>query len=190
MVVVVGGALLLGACSSSSPSSAGTTTATVAAAATTTTAPATTATTAAESTTTTGGAATTTTTAPMTGAQDLVITAEQRGELVAAGAADHGLTDNDFTGLAPGKTYFAIDHATGTYWAGAALVASPSSTQAQVSTQDDGAYLVFEKPAGGTWKVYDVGATVEPGGKCPVTIPATVMAVWGWKAGTCTPPSF
>jgi len=122
-----------------------------------------------------------------TAVQNLQVTQALRAELLQAGAASHNLPASDYTGLAPGRTYYAYDPATSAYWAGAALVPSTSSTPAQVSVQDDGAYLVFTRPPGGSWRVYSVGMTLIPGAKCPVTVPPAVVSVWGWAPGTCRP---
>ncbi len=167
------GALGLGACSAGSHQAA--TTSTVPPVATTTTA---------NSTSTTS--ASTTTSVPTT--QDLVVTAAIRAQLVAAGAGLNSLVSSDYTGLRPGETYYAFDAATQTYWSGAALSPSPSSMPAQVAAQDDGAYLLFERPQGGAWKVYDVGlAGTSDGSACPVTVPAGVLSLWGWPPGGCRP---
>jgi len=122
-----------------------------------------------------------------TAVQNLAVTNALRAELLKAGAAIHSLPVTDYTGLAPGRTYYAYDPTTSTYWAGAALVPSTSSTPAQVSVQDDGSYLLFRRQAGGSWSVYSVGMTLIPGGKCPVTVPAAVLSAWGWAPGTCRP---
>jgi len=103
-------------------------------------------------------------------------------------AAMNNVPVSGYTGLAPGQTYYAYDPATATYWAGAALVPSAASTPAQVSVQDDGSYILFSRSANGAWTGHPVGATGEPGTSCPVAIPATVVALWGWPAGSCKPP--
>ena len=108
------------------------------------------------------------------------------------GAGGRGLPQPDgrrLHGVVPGRTYYAYDPATSTYWAGAALVPSSSSMPAQVSSQDDGSYLLFTRPANGAWTVYSVGMTGIAGAKCPVPVPASVLAVWGWAPGTCRPAS-
>ncbi|HET6963750.1 MAG TPA: hypothetical protein VFH58_03195 [Acidimicrobiales bacterium] len=120
------------------------------------------------------------------GVENLRVSDAVRSELIGAGAASHGLPASDYTGLVPGETYYAQDHSSGTYWAGAGLIPSESSMQAQVSNQDDGSYLIFVRPSGSDWKVYQVGLPVTP---CPVTIPAAVLRAWGWDAGTCHPPA-
>ncbi len=94
-----------------------------------------------------------------------------------------------YTGLAANKTYYVYDIVTGTYWAGAALVPSSSSTRAQVSVQDDGSYLLFSRPANGTWKAEDVGLSGIGGTTCNVTVPAAVLAIWKWAPGTCRAPN-
>jgi len=127
-----------------------------------------------------------TTTQPTT--SDLVVTDEIRSELVAAGAALNSLPASAYTGLRPGETYYAYDTATQTYWAGAGLLPSSSSTQAQVSTQDDGAYLLFTRTATGAWKAYDVGlAGTADGSPCSITVPSAILQLWNWSAGSCRP---
>jgi hypothetical protein len=119
--------------------------------------------------------------------KNLVVSNTIRGQLLAAGAALHKLPVSDYTGLVKGETYYAYDQATQEHWAGAGLVASKSSTQAQVGNQDDGAYLVFRQKGNGAWRAWDAGI---PGGtnfSCAVKPPATVLAVWSWAPGTCHP---
>ena len=157
-----------------------------------------TSTTARTSTASGSGAATTRTapfgsqpTAPtttVTGTANVAVTDQVRAQLVAAGAALNQLSPADYTGLVPAKTYYAYDAATKTFWAGAGLVPRPASTRAQVSAQDDGAYLLFERPAGGSWKAYAVGlAGTREGGACPVTVPSAVLGVWNWPPASCRP---
>jgi len=137
----------------------------------------------------TGAGSTGSSTTSTTSAQNLHVTTALRAQLVQAGAASHSLTAADYTGLVPGRTYYTYDPATSTYWAGAALVPSSSSMPAQVSSQDDGSYLLFTRPANGAWTVYSVGMTGIAGAKCPVPVPASVLAVWAWAPGTCRPAS-
>ncbi len=174
------GALVLGACSAA-PS----TPATTRSASTSAPHRSTTGTTAGSSTSTTSPS--TTTTAALTTA-NLVVTDEIRSELTAAGAALNSLPATSYTGLRPGETYYAYDAATQTYWASSGLVPSASSMPAQVSTQDDGAYLLFSRPAGGAWKAYAVGLAGTPeGSPCPIAVPAAVLQLWHWAAGRCRP---
>jgi hypothetical protein len=86
----------------------------------------------------------------------------------------------------PGETYYAVD-TDGVYWAGAALDPSPSSIAAQVSSQDDGGYLLFERPMGAGWKVFNVGVAGLAGSPCPIMVPPPVLALWGWPAVSCRP---
>jgi len=149
------------------------------------------------STSTTSAPTTTTTAAPSTTsppstttlptAQNLPVTDTIRAELLQAGAALNSLPASDYTGLQPGMTYYSYDPVTKTYWAGAALAPSPSSLQAQVSAQDDGSYMLFSQPAGGSWTAYTDGTTGEVGSSCPAPVPASVLALWGWATGTCRP---
>jgi len=128
---------------------------------------------------------------PAPGAENLPVTSAVRTALVDAGAKHYGLASSAFTGLGQGTTYYAYDTSTSTYWAGASLVPSPSSYQAGVVVQDDGAYLIFDRPAHGVWQARDVGYS-DTVGDCAayhVSIPAPVVAVWHWVPGTCHPPA-
>ena len=136
-------------------------------------------------TTSSSGAGTTTTSA--TGARNLVVTDTIRTQLVTAGAQLNSLPSSDYTGLRAGETYYAYDPITQTYWAGAGLDPSPSSTQAQIAAQDDGAYILFERGAAGAWKAYDVGLAGTSGTTCPVPVPGSVLGLWGWAPGSCRP---
>jgi len=110
--------------------------------------------------------------------------------LLDAGAKYHSLPSSDYVGLDVGRTYYAFDPATNTYYAAAGLNPSPTSLPAQVGTQDDGAYNLFTKVASSTtWTVYSDGLGAVQGTKCPVALPASVLAAWGWKANSCYPPS-
>jgi hypothetical protein len=94
-------------------------------------------------------------------------------------------------GSGKGTTYYAYDISTSTYWAGASLVPNPSSYEAGVVVQDDGAYLIFDQTAHGAWRARDVGYS-DTVGDCAayhVSIPAAVVAVWHWVPGTCHPPT-
>jgi len=141
---------------------------------------------AAGSTSTRPQPSTTATTALAT--QNLGVTDDVRAALLQAGATLKGLPESDFTGLEPGRTFYAYDAATAMYWAGAGLVPSQSSIQAQVSGQDDGAYLLFSRPANGTWTAYNDGLGGVAGATCPAPVPADVLALWNWPTDTCNPP--
>jgi|SRR5271166_517125 len=184
--LVIATSVTLAACSTktSNPATASRTTAP--STRSTTSAPVSSTTTSSPAATTTSTGAVTTTTAPAT-AQNLTVTSSLRAQLLAVAAAMNNVPVSGYTGLAPTETYYAYDPATSTYWAGAALVPSSSSTPAQVSVQDDGSYVVFSRSAAGAWAGHPVGATGEPGSTCPVAIPPAVVALWGWPAGTCKP---
>ena len=130
----------------------------------------------------------TTSTSAMT--RNLVVTPSVRQSLLDAAAKYHSLPSTDYVGLDAGRTYYAFDPTTDTYYAAAGLNPSPKSLPAQVGTQDDGAYNLFTKLAGAaTWTVYNDGLGGVQGTKCPIMIPAAVLAVWNWKANSCYPPS-
>jgi hypothetical protein len=122
-------------------------------------------------------------------ASNLTVTPAVTAALVTAIAAMHDLHASDYAGLVAGRTYYGIDHATGDYWAGADPIASSSSYQAQVSSQDDGSYVVLRRAPGSSWHGYETGMTnSEPAATCPVSVPPDVLTVWGWAAGSCEPP--
>lgn len=128
-----------------------------------------------------------TTTVPVT--RNLVVTAAVRHDLLAAGARLHQLPTRDYVGLDKGTVYFAFDPANGNFYAAAGLNPSPNSLPAQVGSQDDGAYNLFVRHAGSTsWTVYNDGLGAARGSACPVALPASVLAVWGWKPKSCFPP--
>ena len=130
----------------------------------------------------------TTSTSAMT--RNLVVTPSVRQSLLDAAAKYHSLPSTDYVGLDAGRTFYAFDPTTNTYYAAAGLNPSPKSLPAQVGTQDDGAYNLFTKLAGAaTWTVYNDGLGGVQGTKCPIMIPAAVLAVWNWKANGCYPPS-
>jgi hypothetical protein len=139
--------------------------------------------------TTTTSTTVATTTTMVEPAQNLPITPAVVKSLLQAGAAYHSLPAKDFTGLAPGMTYYAFDPANMTYYAAAGLDASPNSLQAQIGDQDDGGYNIFVRVATATnWTVYNDGLGAAQDVKCPITFPSSVLAVWDWKAGSCFPP--
>ena len=121
------------------------------------------------------------------GAENLVLTAAIRAQLVAAAAKLNGLPASAYLGLVHGDSYYGFDPATNTYWAGGALDPSPSSERAQVSVQDEGGYYIFRKPAGGSWTASAEGMAGIEGAKCSVHIPPALVALWHWPAGACHP---
>jgi hypothetical protein len=122
--------------------------------------------------------------------RNLVVTPSIRQSLLDAAAKYHSLPSSDYVGLDAGRSYYAFDPSTNTYYAAAGLNPSRKSMPAQVGTQDDGAYNLFTKLAGAaTWTVYNDGLGGVQGTKCPIMIPAAVLSVWNWSANSCYPPS-
>lgn len=108
-------------------------------------------------------------------------------QILAAIASYNKLTPADYQGLSEGSVYLAEDGGTGYQYAGAQPIPSMSSTAAQVASQDEGSYLILEKAPGQSWTVMAPTGLMAT---CPAnTPPAAVVAVWGWKAGTCNPSS-
>jgi len=141
----------------------------------------------AQTSTTAAGTAPTTSTP----AVNVPVTDQIRARLVAAGAAVNSIPVSQYTGLAPGLTYYGFDKVTMTYWAGARLVPATTAdnsapSQAQVSSQDAGSYYVFKEPKGGSWTAYAAGNT-GPNTPCPIAVPNDVVHIWGWPAGACRP---
>jgi len=118
---------------------------------------------------------------------NLDATSAIKAQLLATGAAYNRLSSSDYVGLAPGQTYLAIDNTTGIEWAGVSLRPSSSSQQAEVASQDEGGYLILSKTPGDSWAVVALtgGQATCPAGKPP----ASIVALWGWKPGTCNPTS-
>ncbi len=138
------------------------------------------------------GAAASPTTSSVRGAKNLIISDTVRTQLIAAVAAQIRVAPSEYSGLRQGLTYYAVDTTTETYWAGAQMVPAPSPnpnqpTQAQVSSQDEGSYYIFEKPRGGPWEVYATGGTTQLGA-CGITVPPAILQGWGWPSGTCRAP--
>jgi hypothetical protein len=99
----------------------------------------------------------------------------------------HGVPAAEFVGLAPGKTYYAYDPDTMTYWAGAKLRPSPISERAQVSVQDAGSYTLYKKIKGGSWTAFNIGAGDPDPQQCPQNLPLSIMTMWGWDPLYCWP---
>jgi len=124
-------------------------------------------------------------------AENLPITAAVRTSILDGADKSHDLPIGSYIGLRAGTAYYALDEATSTYWAGASLIPNPKSQQAQVSVQDDGAYVIFERRTGGAWSTFDdglVGAEDSTCASAHIVIPPAVLAVWHWAPGSCTPP--
>jgi hypothetical protein len=81
---------------------------------------------------------------------NLPVTDDVRAQLLEAGAGLTGQPASQYSGLEPGKTYYAYDPDNDTYWAAAAL-SGPKTFQAGVMLQDANSYMIFRKTSGGTW---------------------------------------
>jgi hypothetical protein len=80
-------------------------------------------------------------------------------------------------GIAPRTLHYALDSATGTYWAAASFsaTAAASQTSAFVGFQDGGSSAVFVRASGQPWRVESVGP-------CLKGLPAVVATAWGLTA--------
>jgi hypothetical protein len=113
-------------------------------------------------------------------AANLPVSDDIRDQLVVAGADLVHRPPAEFSGLIPGKTFYAYDPATETHWAAAKL--RPASQDAGIALQDQNSYVLFEQSAGGRWNPFADGYALNP---CPA--PVSVRDVWGWPAGVCAP---
>ncbi len=122
---------------------------------------------------------------------NLPVTDDVRAQLVQAGAVLTGRPASEFTGLRPGKTYYAHVPDSGMYWAAAALQASPSSYWAGVQLQDQNSYMIFYKPGmpGSTWIPTAAGFGPIPAGEEPCPVPESIRDLWQWPTGKCYPPA-
>jgi hypothetical protein len=111
-----------------------------------------------------------------------------RSELLQSAAQLHGVPASEYVGLMPGRTYYAYDSDTTTYWAGADLMPSATSQRAQVSVQDGGSYTLFRKIKGGLWTPFNDGLGGEEGHGCPQALPASILSMWQWDPQSCQPP--
>lgn len=121
------------------------------------------------------------TTAPSAKPTNLVADSAVRQELLAAFTAFRSNAANTpgfaaippsaVGGITPGTLYYALDPATGSYWAVATFSATKaaSQTSAYVGFQDGGNEAVFMRSSGGPWQVKSVGV-------CLGGLPAAVAA--------------
>jgi len=137
-------------------------------------------------------AAATTGLAPLAHADDtpvnLPVTDDVRAQLVQAGAVLTRQPAAQYTGLQPGKTYYAYDPDNDTYWAAAAL-SGPKTFQAAVMLQDANSYMIFHKQSqGGTWVAIGDGFGAKSSGEQPCPLPPEIHDLWQWPLGACYPP--
>jgi hypothetical protein len=115
------------------------------------------------------------------GAQNLVASSTVKAALLAAFAAEKGLTTGELTGPLPGSLYYGVSGST--YWAIAHFgLTSSAPFQAQVDMQDGGNIGVFSRQGGQAWTTR-IGGEPFP---CPGELPADLMTVWGITSpGVC-----
>jgi hypothetical protein len=120
---------------------------------------------------------------------NLPLTDDIRTELVQAGAILTGSPASDFTGLRPGKSYYAYLPDQDTYYAAAALSGAKTELAA-INLQDQNSYMMFSKSGnpGATWIPTAAGFGPIAAGQAPCPIPQSVRDVWQWPAGECYPP--
>jgi hypothetical protein len=120
---------------------------------------------------------------------NLPLTDEVRTELVQAGAVLTGSPASDFTGLRPGKSYYAYVPDQDMYFAAAALSGAKTEIAA-INLQDQNSYMMFRKGGnpGATWIPTATGFGPISAGEAPCPIPQSVRDVWQWPAGKCYPP--
>ena len=121
---------------------------------------------------------------------NLVVTDDVAAQLVQAGSVMTGRPAAEFTGLRPGKTYFAYQPSSvnATYWA--AALDGPTTQLAGFRLQDQDSYMMFHKdgdPAA-TWVPIAAGFGPIPAGVQPCPIPESIRDLWQWPAGKCCPP--
>lgn len=122
---------------------------------------------------------------------NLTVTDDVRDQLVQAGAVLTGRPKSEYSGLRPGKTYYAYQGSgtQPTYWAAAALD-GPKSGLAAIRLQDQNSDMMFRKdddPAA-TWIPMAGGFGPIPAGVAACPIPQSIRDLWQWPAGTCYAP--
>ena len=118
---------------------------------------------------------------------NLPVTDDVPAQLLEAGAGLTGQPASQYSGLEPGKTYYAYDPDNDTYWAAAAL-SGPKTFQAGVMLQDANSYMIFRKTSGGTWVGFRAGFGPISAGEEPCPVSASIRDIWQWPTGKCYPP--
>jgi hypothetical protein len=120
---------------------------------------------------------------------NLPLTDDVRAELVQAGAVLTGSPAPDFTGLRPGKSYYAYVADQDMYYAAAKLDGAKTELAA-INLQDQNSYMMFHKNGGpgATWVPTAAGFGPIPAGEAPCPIPQSVRDLWQWPTGKCYPP--
>ena len=119
---------------------------------------------------------------------NLPVTDDVRAQLVQAGTVLTRQPAGQYTGLQPGKTYYAYAPDNDTYWAAAAL-SGPKTFQAAVMLQDANSYMIFHKQSQGeTWVAIGDGFGAISSGEEPCPLPPEIHDLWQWPLGACYPP--
>jgi hypothetical protein len=123
------------------------------------------------------------------GPVNLPLTDDVRSELVQAGAVLTGSPASDFTGLRPGKSYYAYMPDQDMYYAAAALSGAKTELAA-INLQDQNSYMMFSKSGspGATWVPTAAGFGPIAAGEAPCPIPQPVREAWQWPTDKCYPP--
>ena len=106
--------------------------------------------------------------------ENLTATLSVKRQLVAAFAVGSHLTVAKVAGTAPGSVYYSFDKTTGTYWAEGAFV--PAKGDPPAMMQDAGAFGVFSRATGGTWKF--LGSSLPIACEELRVVPKAVLALW------------
>ena len=112
------------------------------------------------------------------GVRNLAADATVRQQLLAAyRTARRDVAPRDVTGPDRGSVYYAVDNATGTFWATATFSPSKQADQsAQAAFQDGKNIGVFKRTASGSWIASVHERQHFP---CPDDVPAAVISAWG-----------
>lgn len=107
-------------------------------------------------------------------AENRVVTADVRAQLLAGFLRKHGFAADQIAGTSPGSVFYAYVSSTNTYWAATFVASSTATEQTGVNMQDGGAEATFTRIGTGAWDVR-IHDSLWP---CPGDLPASVLAVW------------
>jgi|SRR5215471_2980790 len=118
------------------------------------------------------------------GVQNLSVSPEVRGELIAAFAARKNIPVDYVARSSPDSVYYSYDPATETYWAMADYEPANAAPEAvKVGFQDGGQVGLYKKAGNGQWQV-TLGT--EPAACAEVSFfPRTVLDVWSLPKEAC-----
>ncbi|GAB3865240.1 hypothetical protein GCM10028801_35410 [Nocardioides maradonensis] len=129
-------------------------------------------------------------TSPAGPAHNLPLTAAVIHQLLAVATRTHQQKPRSFSGFEHGSTFYAYDPATKTWWAAGALVAADPNGGAAVSLNDEGAYDVLHRTAGGAWvdRLSGEAGYDPPLAQCKQWPPLRVLRLWHWSQKVCAEP--